>query len=116
MNCRNSVTLIGHICQDCEVFTFESGSKKATFNLATSDRYTNAKGEVVDTTEWHKCEGWGKQAEIMEKYFKKGTEVALQGSLRTDNYEDKSGNKRSRTYVRIDNFTFVGKKQKAEVV
>ena len=113
MNCRNTVTLIGHLGQDCEVFKFDSGSQKARFTLATSERYANAKGEMVTSTDWHKCEAWGKPVDTMEKYFKKGKELAIQGSLHTENYTDRDGNKRSRTFVRVNSFAFIGKKQEA---
>ncbi len=110
MNCRNTVTLIGHVGQDCEVRTFDSGAQKATFSLATSNNYTNSKGEAITNTDWHYCESWGTQVNTMGKYFKKGRQIAVQGSLHTDSYEDKEGAKRSRTYVKVNSFTFLGKK------
>ena len=90
-NLRNSVQLIGHLGKDPEVKKLEEGKMRAKVSIATSDTYKNAKGEKVIETQWHNLVGWGKVDEYMEKYLKKGNEVALNGKLVHRTYEDKEG-------------------------
>ena len=67
-NLKNSVKLIGHLGKDPEVRTFESGKKKATFTIATTDSYQNQKGEKVQETQWHNLVMWGKLADVAGQY------------------------------------------------
>lgn len=90
---KNRVQLIGHVGQEPEVKNLESG-KVASFTIATKENYTNAKGEKVEQTEWHRISAWGKTAEIVEKLITKGCHVVLEGKLTHRNYDDKEGNKR----------------------
>lgn len=78
---RNKVQLIGNLGNAPEVKTTENGKKLATFSIATSESYRNAKGEKVKDTQWHRVVAWGKVAEIAEKYLEKGKEVAIEGKL-----------------------------------
>ena len=73
---RNSVQLIGNLGKDPDVKEFGS-NKKATFSIATTDTYKNAKGEKIKDTQWHNVVIWGKLAGVAEKYLKKGQSVAL---------------------------------------
>jgi single-strand DNA-binding protein len=98
-NLRNKVQLIGHLGSEPEIINLESGNKIAKFSLATNDSYTNTKGEKVDSTEWHNLVMWNKTAEIVEKYVKKGQEIAIEGKLTTRSYDDKQGNKRYITEI-----------------
>ena len=100
----NKVQLIGNLGADPEVRTFESGTMAANFTLATSDSYTNKKGEKVTNTEWHNISVIGKLAEIVEKYFKKGAQAYIEGSLKTRSWDDKDGNKRYITEVVVRDF------------
>lgn len=104
----NKVILIGNLGKDPEVKHLDGGSSVANFSLATSERYTNKQGEKVETTDWHNLELWGKQAEIAEKYLKKGSQIYVEGKLKTDSYE-KDGVKQYRTKVRVLSFTMLGK-------
>jgi len=110
---KNSVRLIGHIGAAPEVKTFENpdsgANRMVRFSLATNDPYVNKKGEKVDNTEWHNIVAWGKTAEVAEKFFQKGTEIALEGKLTTRSWE-KDGEKRYITEIVMNEFTFVGKK------
>jgi single-strand DNA-binding protein len=90
---KNRVQLIGHVGQEPEIKNLENG-KLANFSIATNENYTNAKGEKVEQTEWHRITAWGKTAEIIEKYVSKGKEIAIEGRLSTRSYEDKDGIKR----------------------
>ena len=105
---RNRVQLIGHVGNDPEVKTFEGG-KVANLNIATNENYTNAKGEKVEHTEWHRLTAWGKTAEIIEKFVSKGKEIAIEGKLSTRSYDDKEGNKRYITEVIISDVLLLGK-------
>src|SRR6478736_7779102 len=84
---RNSVHLIGHLGNDPEVRNFDSGKRKASFSIATSETYKNQKGEKVQETQWHNLVIWGKLADIAGQYLKKGSEVAIEGKLVHRAYE-----------------------------
>lgn len=95
---KNKVQLIGHVGQEPEIKNLETG-KLANFSIATNENYTNAKGEKVEQTEWHRITAWGKTAEIIEKFVSKGKEIAIEGKLSHKSYDDKDGNKRYVTEI-----------------
>ena len=95
MSLRNKVTLIGRTGKDVEIVNFDKGMI-AKVSLATSDYYTNAKGEKIEETQWHNLVAFGRTAEIMQKYVNKGDEIAVEGKLTYRTYEDKEGSKRKR--------------------
>ena len=95
---KNKVQLIGHVGQDPEIKQLENG-RVANFTIATNDSYTNAKGEKVEQTEWHRVSAWGKTVDIIEQLLKKGSHVAIEGKLTHRSYDDKDGNKRYITEV-----------------
>lgn len=106
---RNKVQLIGHVGQEPEIKTFEGGKKLANITLATNESYTNANGEKVDNTEWHRLTAWGKIADLIENYVTKGKEIAIEGKLTHRSYEDKDGIKRFITEVIITDLLLLGK-------
>jgi len=106
---RNKVQLIGHVGQDPEIKNLEGGKKLATVTLATNEQYTNAKGEKVEQTEWHRITAWGKTAEIIEKYVVKGKEIAVEGKLSHRSYDDKNGEKRYVTEIIVNELLLIGK-------
>jgi single-strand DNA-binding protein len=106
---KNKVQLIGHVGQEPEIKTFGEGKKVANLTLATNESYTNAKGEKVDETQWHKVKAWGKVADIIEKYVTKGKEICVEGKLTYSDYLDKDGNKRYITEVVISDILLLGK-------
>jgi len=108
---RNSVQLIGRLGKDPEVKTFGK-SQKASFTIATSDTYKNAKGEKVEDTQWHNIVIWGKLADIAGQYLKKGSEVALEGKLVHRMYETDKGEKRYVTEINVNDLAMLGSKQK----
>ncbi len=109
MSLRNKVTLIGRTGKDVEIVQFENG-KLAKVSLATSDYYTNAIGEKVEETQWHNLVCNGKLADLMEKYVEKGKEIAVEGKIVYRNYDDKEGQKRYITEVRVDQLVLLGSK------
>jgi single-strand DNA-binding protein len=106
---KNKVQLIGHVGQEPEIKTFGEGKKVANISLATNESYTNAKGEKVEETQWHKVKAWGKVADIIEKYVTKGKEICVEGKLIYSDYLDKDGNKRYVTEVVISDILLLGK-------
>jgi single-strand DNA-binding protein len=107
---KNKVQLIGNLGSAPEVKTTENGKKLATFSIATSESYRNAKGEKVTDTQWHRVVAWGKVAEIAEKYLEKGKEVAIEGKLINRSYNDKDGNKKYITEVLVSELLLLGTK------
>ncbi|WP_294283102.1 single-stranded DNA-binding protein [uncultured Chryseobacterium sp.] len=110
MSLRNKITLIGHTGKEVEVINFENGTSKASVSLATSDHYTNAKGEKVEETQWHNLVAFGKTAEILQKYAPKGKELAIEGKLTYRSYDDKDGVKRFITEIRVEEILLLGGK------
>jgi single-strand DNA-binding protein len=111
----NNVQLIGNLGKDPEIKQFEAGKKMAKVSLATTEFYKNDKGEKVSDTQWHNLIAWGKTAEVMERFLKKGAEVAVLGKLVTRNYLDKDGIKRYTTEVHISELQMLsGPKQAAK--
>ena len=109
MSLRNKVTLIGRTGKEVEIVQFENG-KLAKESQATSDYYTNALGEKVEETQWHNLVCNGKLADLMEKYVEKGKEIAVEGKIVYRNYDDKEGQKRYITEVRVDQLVLLGSK------
>ena len=107
---RNKVQLIGNLGNDPEVKTFEKGKKLAKFSIATNESYKNASGERITDTQWHNLIVWGKTADIVEKYLKKGNEVAVEGKLINRNYTDKQGIKRYVTEIQVSEVLMLGSK------
>ena len=109
----NKVILVGNLGKDPEVQTFDNGIKKATFSLATTEKFKNKEGVLTEETEWHKIVVWRKLAETAESYLRKGSLLYVEGRLRTHNWDDKDGNKRYTTEVIADTFTMLGPRKDA---
>lgn len=99
----NLVMLIGRLGQDPEVGYTELGKAYANFSLATNERWTDANGQKQERTEWTRITLWGRVAEIAGQYLKKGSKVAIQGSLKTRSWTDRDGNQRKVTEVAGNN-------------
>src|SRR5947207_13968104 len=96
----NKVILSGRLGKDPEIRSTPQGTTVAKFSLATDDRFTDRNGEKQERTEWHNIVAWSKLAEICGQYLKKGKLVYIEGSIRTDSWDDKeSGQKRYRTEI-----------------
>ncbi len=102
----NKVILIGNVGKDPDIISFDS-SRKATFPLATSEKYKDREGKSVEKTEWHNIVFWGPVVDIIEKYVKKGKQVFIEGKLATRSYE-KDGQTRYITEVIGQNLTLLG--------
>jgi single-strand DNA-binding protein len=106
----NKVILIGNAGKDPEVKYLESGVPVCTIPLATSETYTNKSGEKVTNTEWHNIVLWRGLAEIAQKYVKKGTQLFIEGKIRTRSWDDKDGNKRYTTEIIADSLQLLGRR------
>ena len=106
----NKVQLIGRLGKDPEIRTFEGNNKIANFTLATNERYKDKTGNMIDVTDWHNVVvRFTKQAEIAEKYLKKGMLVYIEGKLKNRSWDDKDGNKKYITEVVVDSFNMLEK-------
>ena len=106
---KNSVQLIGRLGNDPQIRNFDSGKQMATFSLVTNETYYNNKGEKVTDTQWHNIVVWGKKAQIVDDYLKKGSEIALEGKLVNRAY-DKDGEKRYVTEIILNELLMIDKK------
>lgn len=109
----NKVILVGNLGKDPEVRYLDGGVAVANFPLATSESYKDKSGNRVDQTEWHNVVLWRGLAEITEKYLKKGSQVYIEGKLRTRSWDDKEGQKRYTTEVVADTMTMLGRRDDA---
>ncbi len=107
---NNSVRLVGHLGRDVDVKTFDNGRKMAQVSLATNETYVNKEGERVKDVQWHRLVGWGKMADLMEKLFVKGKQVAVEGKLVHREYTDKEGIKRQLTEISVRDFQLLSRK------
>ena len=107
----NKVILLGNLGKDPEVRYLEGGTAVANFPLATSENYKDrSSGEKKTITEWHNVVVWRGLAEIAEKYLKKGSQIYVEGKLRTRQWQDKDGNSRYTTEIVADNMQMIGRK------
>ncbi len=98
----NKVTLIGNVGGDPEIRTTAGGVEVATISLATNETFKNASGAKVTTTQWHRLTAWRGLAEIAQKYVRKGSKLAVAGSIQYSKYTDKANIERYSTEIVID--------------
>jgi len=107
----NKVILVGRLGKDPEVRSTPSGTTVAKFSLATDERFTDKNGEKQERTEWHNIVAWGKLGEICGQYLKKGKLIYIDGSIRTDSWDDKeSGQKKYRTEIIAQNMQMLDRR------
>lgn len=107
----NKVILLGNCGKDPEVKHLEGGVSVAKFTLATSEKFKNKAGEVIENTEWHSVVAWRGLAEVCEKYIRKGTQLFIEGKITYRTYEDKDGSKKYFTEIVADNIRMLGGKK-----
>ena len=108
----NKVILVGRLGKDPEMRSIPSGTNVAKFTLATDERFTDKSGEKQERTEWHDIEAWDRLAEICGQYLRKGSLVYIEGSIRTDTWDDKeTGQKRSRKKIVAREMKMLDKKR-----
>lgn len=106
----NRVILVGNLGRDPDMRYLPSGEAVANLAIATTDKYKNKSGEMVDATEWHRVSFFGKTAEVCGQYLKKGSQVYIEGSIRTRKYTDKEGVEKYATEIRGDRMQMLGSK------
>ena len=117
----NKVMLIGNVGSDPEVRYLENNPqnpgnnvKVATVRLATTERYRDRNGEQRENTEWHTVVLWRNNADVAEKFVHKGSQIYIEGKLRTRQWTDQTGNKRYTTEVVADTLQLLGKRPEGE--
>ena len=112
----NKVILVGNVGRDPEVRYLDGngqqaqGTKVATFTLATSERYRDRNNELRENTEWHNIVAWRQSADVCEKFVRKGTQLYIEGKLRTRSYTDAQGVKKFTTEIVVDTLQLLGKR------
>jgi single-strand DNA-binding protein len=105
----NKVTLLGNLGKDPEIKSTPSGMSIATFSLATTERAKDKDGNWQDRTEWHNVKAFGRTAEVVGEYLKKGRTVYIEGRIHYDSWDDKeTGQKKYRTEIIVNDLIMVG--------
>jgi len=108
MGSVNKVILVGNLGKDAELRYTAGGSPVATVRLATTDRFKDKDGQWQDQTEWHSVVIWGKTAESLAEYLRKGKQIYVEGRLQTRAWDDREGKKRYTTEVKADRVVLLG--------
>jgi single-strand DNA-binding protein len=104
----NKVILVGTLGKDPEVRYAQSGSALASVSVATNESWKDKNGEKQERTEWHRVKFFGRLAEIAGEYLKKGSQVYIEGSLRTEKYTDKAGVEKYSTDIIANEMQMLG--------
>jgi len=108
----NKVIIVGNLGRDPETRSFPNGDQVANVTIATTDRYKDkTSGEMKEITEWHRVSFFGRLAEIAGQYLRKGSQVYVEGSLRTRKWTDKDGIEKYSTEIRADSMQMLGSRQ-----
>ncbi len=107
----NKVILVGNLGADPEIRYLPSGEAVANLRLATTDSWKDKDGNKQEATEWHRVSYFGRQAEVCGQYLKKGSQIYVEGSIRTRKWQDKEGQDRYSTEIRGDRMQMLGGRQ-----
>ncbi len=110
----NKVILVGTLGKDPEVRQSTSGNTLTSISVATNEKWKDKNGEMQERTEWHRVKFFGRLAEIAGEYLKKGSQVYLEGSLRTEKYTDKAGVEKYSTDIIASELQMLGGRQDGE--
>ena len=106
----NKAILIGNLGKDPEVRYMPSGEAIANITLATTDTWKDKSGEKQERTEWHRVSFFGRQAEVVGEYLKKGSQIYVEGRIQTRKWQDKEGQDRYTTEIVADRMQMLGSK------
>ena len=106
----NKVILIGLLGKDPELKQLSDNNAVCSVSMATSEKHKDKSGQVVESTEWHNLTFWGSQAETIAKFCTKGSQLMVEGKIKTDSYE-KDGKKVYSTKIMVHQFEFLASKQ-----
>jgi single-strand DNA-binding protein len=108
----NKVIIVGNLGRDPEVRTFPSGDRVANVTLATTDKWKDKQtGEAKEATEWHRVVFNGRLADIAAEYLRKGSQIYIEGSLRTRKWTDAQGQEKYTTEIRADQMQMLGRRE-----
>src|SRR5437868_2041153 len=103
----NKVFIVGRLTTDPQLKTIPSGQNVCSFSLATNRTWTGKDGQKQEQSEFHNCVAWGRTAELITQYMKKGNELFVEGRLQTRSWDDKTtGQKRYATEIVVENMQF----------
>jgi len=105
------VIVIGNLGADMEMRYMPNGNAVGNFRIAASEKWKNQDGSQGKHSEWFRCAMFGKRAEALEPYLKKGKQVAVEGRLRTRKWQDKDGRDQYSTDLRVDEITLLGSRR-----
>ena len=108
----NKVMLIGRVGGNPQIRT-AGDQKVASFSLATSEKYKGKDGNLVESTEWHNVSFWGKPAEVVEKYVTSGSQLFVEGKIKTEKYTDKEGAEKFITKILGSSLQLLGSKSES---
>lgn len=114
MNFLNKAQIIGNVTRDPELKKTKNGQAVVTIGVATNRRWKDSTGEYKEDVEFHNVVCWGKLAEIVNQYLKKGAKVFFEGRLQTRNWEDDAGIKHYRTEIIAQDMIMLSKKNESE--
>lgn len=114
MGYLNKVLLIGRLGQDPEKRITPSGHTVVNISIATTEYFKDQGGNKQERTEWHRVVFWNRQAELIEQYCRKGSQLYVEGSLQTREWQDKDGNRRFSTDIVARNMQFLDSKPTTE--
>ena len=109
----NKVILLGNVGAEPEVRALDGGKKVARIRVATTERYTDQQGNKQDQTEWHSVTLWGGLADVVDKYVHKGSQVYIEGKIRTREWTDKDNQKRFTTEIMATEMKLLGRPKDA---
>lgn len=110
MSSLNKAMIIGRLGADPELRHTQSNIAVATLSVATSEKYKDKSGELIEKTQWHRIVAWGRLAEICQQYLKKGSLAYFEGPTETQEWTDKDGNTRYTTQIKALNMQMLGGK------
>jgi len=116
MSSLNQVSLIGHVGRKPELRHTASGGAVALFSVATNDVWTDKEGDRQERTEWHRIVAWRGLADTVAEHLDGGRQVHVQGVLRTRDWTDATGSKRTITEVHATRVLFLGRRSRADEV
>ena len=108
----NKVILVGHVGKEPETKALQSGESLTSFSLATSEKYKDKpSGQFREATEWHNITCFGKLSEIATKLVTKGTQLYIEGKIKTNKYTDKAGVEKYSTNIVVSSLQLLGSKE-----
>jgi single-strand DNA-binding protein len=108
MSSVNKAIIIGHVGKDPEVRSLPSGGSVANFSIATTEKWNDKQGKRQEQTEWHNCVAFGKLADIISQWVNKGALLYVEGRIKTEKWQDKTGADRYSTKIHADQIQMLG--------